>query len=177
MSSHADTLWKEIISTDEFSWKFNEKVLKKTLAWFGGFAQNNYVVLLPDAQSLELVSEASSLLHLVARLPTHNTNRFSYQSNISIQVILRVIKNKLNVLWLEVSFLCLHNRHHFLRDFWFRGRLINRNDFRGDKYLYWKKRTKFEQYDKNYSAQLNCNKSAFEAWIDFLQLTGQNTTT
>ena len=30
-----------------------------------------------------------------------------------------------------------------------------------------KKRAKFERYDKNNSAQLDCNKSAFEAWIDF----------
>ena len=124
------------MTRDEFSLKFNEKVLNKTLAWFGGFGQDNYVVLLPDAQSLELLPEASSLLHLVTRLPTHNTNRFAHQSNVSIQVILRVIKNELNVLWLEVSFLCLDKRHHFLCDFRFRGRLINRNDFRGDKYLY-----------------------------------------
>ena len=131
------------MTRDEFSWKFNAKVLKtknkKTLAWFGSFGQDNYVVLLPDAQSLELLSEASSLLHLVTRLPTHNTNRFAYQSNVSIQVILRVIKNELNVLWLEEAFLCLDKRHHFLCDFRFRDRLINRNDFRGDKYLYLKK--------------------------------------
>ena len=161
------------MTRDEFRWKFNEKVLKtkneKTKAWFGGFGQDNYVVLLPDAQSLELLPEASSLLHLVTRLPTHYTNRFAYQSNVSIQVILRVIKNELNVLWLEVSFLCLDKRHHFLCNFRFWGRLINWNDFRGDKYLYWKKkeRAKFERYDKNNSAQLDCNKSAFEAWIDF----------
>ena len=117
------------MTRDEFRWKFNEKVLKtkneKTQAWFGGFGQDNYVVLLPDAQSLELLPEASSLLHLVTRLPTHNTNRFAYQSNVSIQVILRVIKNELNVLWLEVSFLCLDKRHHFLCNFRFWGRLIN----------------------------------------------------
>ena len=81
--------------------------------------------LLSTAQPFsKLLSETSSLLHFVPRLPSHKAHRFSlYLHNhgtsalaTCVQAILGVIQEHLDFLRFKVPLLCLYIRHHFLRD-------------------------------------------------------------
>lgn len=92
------------------------------------------LILLSAAQPLgKLIPKTSSLLHLVPRLPPHQTHRLSYQLHnhglsTSVQAIPRVIYQQMDLLRRKVPVLRMHERHLFLCDllcwqFW--SRLVN----------------------------------------------------